>query len=140
MDTIIRSSRTHLSTLYLVAAAFLSLALRTAVFGQAAPDTDGDTWPDAEETALGTNPNDPASFPKPGTWTAEITKAGPRYWYRFESTAVSAGATNSGATAGFNGIFGPDITDADLGKQSAFPTLGRALEFTEPAAGNTTGK
>lgn len=47
-----------------ILAAILLLALRTPTFGQAPVDTDGDTWPDAEETALGTNPNDPTKLPE----------------------------------------------------------------------------
>ncbi len=127
--------------LLLLAGLISFLQVTTSTRAQQAPtDTDGDGWPDADEIALGTNPNDPKSFPKPGEWAAEMTKSKPNYWYRFEETSVASPAQNQGSTAGFSGVYGSGISNSDLGKTSAGPGLGKALEFTGPQAGSDTQK
>lgn len=103
-------------------------------------DTDGDTWDDAGEILLGSNPNDPKSMPTAASWGDAVTRSNPKYWYRFEETDPSQAATNSGSAQDFQGAYGSGIVAANLGKASALPSLGKAIEFTGPAAPNTTGK
>jgi hypothetical protein len=99
-------------------------------------DSDGDGYTDADEIALGTDPNDPKSVPSiPKDWVTAVQVDKPLYWWRFEGTKTADGVTNQGSIQGFNGTFGPGILDADLGKTSAVAGLGKALEFTGPAAG-----
>jgi hypothetical protein len=74
------------------------------------------------------------------TIRAAVKADAPAYWWRFEGTSVAAGVNNEGSVAGFSGIFGEGIVNADLGKASASAGLGKALEFTGPEAPNTTTK
>jgi hypothetical protein len=73
-------------------------------------------------------------------WETAVQNDAPLYWWRFEVTAVIDNALNQGSIVGFDGVFGSGILDADLGKPSAAPALGTALEFTGPPAGNGTTK
>ncbi len=96
-------------------------------------DTDGDGFSDSGEVKRNTNPNDAESKPEPAAdWATQIANDAPNYWYRFEETSVSDGLSNEGSTDGFKGVFSEKFTDADLGKESAFPGLGKAIEFTGP--------
>ena len=104
-------------------------------------DTDSDGFYDYDEIILGFNPCDPNSKPQIFTnWVDAIKADNPLYWWRFENQSVTESITNYGSANGFSGSFGDGITDADLKKESAAPGLGYALEFTGPAAGNTTTK
>ena len=125
------------SSLFFVATFFFSPGVLAQT---AAKDSDGDGWPDDFETARGTNPNSATSFPRSAGWTNEVIKSAPLYWWRFENTDVTQPVKNEGAAAGFDGTFGPDIVSTNLDKPSAAPGLGKAMEFTGPPAGNTTGK
>lgn len=117
-------------TVILSATLFLSTL---PLLSQTTTDTDGDTWPDADEVALGTSPTDAASFPRAGTWSAEITRSAPGYWYRFEQTDPTLEqATNSGTVAGFTGVYGAEIASTNF-VPSVSSNLGKALEFTGPA-------
>jgi hypothetical protein len=73
-------------------------------------------------------------------WASAVAADAPNYWYRFEGSSAAAGVPNEGSVAGFGGIFGTGITDADLGKAGASVRVGSALEFTGPAVGNATTK
>jgi hypothetical protein len=75
------------------------------------------------------------------TWTEAIEESAPAYWWRFEETSVFNSITNEGSAGSvFNALYGLDITDDDLQKQSASPLLGKAMEFTGPAAGGDSEK
>src|SRR5262245_14837009 len=52
------------------------------------------------------------------SWTDAITKAAPKYWYRFEEANPATAAKNQGsAGSAWDGTYGPEITAADnLGK------------------------
>jgi hypothetical protein len=104
-------------------------------------DTDGDSYDDLGEVKVGSNPNDKTSLPPPGTWVDAVTKAAPKYWYRFNETDPATPAKNSGsAGAAWDGLYGPGITAADLGQTAPIAGLGTALQFSGPPADNTTGK
>ena len=49
-------------------------------------DTDGDSYDDAGEVVVGSNPNDRNSLPPAGNWSDAIAASMPKYWYRFEET------------------------------------------------------
>lgn len=120
----------------------------TGVFASAADtgsnpnqrDTDGDTWDDGGEVLLGSNPNLASSIPTAVSWAVAVTQSNPKYWYRFEETDPSQTATNSGSATEWQGAYGPGIVAANLGLPSALPSLGSCLQFTGPAADNTTTK
>ncbi len=103
-------------------------------------DTDSDTWDDATEVKFGSDPSKAESTPTSPSWATAVTYSNPKYWYRFEETDPSQPAANSGSASGFQGAYGPGILAANLGKDSALPSLGKAIEFTGPAAANTTDK
>lgn len=103
-------------------------------------DTDNDTWDDAGEVRLGSDPNKADSTPTASSWEAAVAASNPKYWFRFEEADPSQPATNSGSATGFQGAYGPGIVTANLGRPSALPSLGKAIEFTGPAAANTTDK
>jgi len=103
-------------------------------------DTDGDGFNDWVELKSGSNPSSSASLP-PAGWVSAIAASIPKYWYRFNETDPSTAAVNDGLANGWNGTYGPEMTAADnLGKASILPSLGKALDFTGPPAGNGTGK
>ncbi|HEX5218966.1 MAG TPA: LamG-like jellyroll fold domain-containing protein [Verrucomicrobiae bacterium] len=103
-------------------------------------DTDNDTWDDAGEVLLGSNPNSASSIPTATSWAAAVTVSNPKYWFRFEQTDPSQAATNSGSAQDWQGAYGPGIVAANLGIPSALPSLGTCVEFTGPAAPNSTTK
>lgn len=103
-------------------------------------DTDGDTWDDYGEVLFGSDPNKASSTPTAASWADAVAASNPKYWYRFEETDPSQPAANSGSATAFQGAYGPEIVAANLGKASALPSLGKAIEFTGPAAPNTTQK
>jgi hypothetical protein len=103
-------------------------------------DSDNDTWNDPDEIFLGSNPNSASSVPSAPSWANAVTTSAPKYWYRFEETDPTIPAANSGSATAFQGAYGSGITAADLGKPSALPSLGNAIEFTGPAAGSGTQK
>ncbi len=105
-------------------------------------DTDGDGFSDRDEIQLGTNPNSAASFPVvPATYEAAVMADKPTHWLRFDETTVANPLTDNGSAAtNFTIMFGGGILDADLAKTSAFTNLGKAMEFTGPAAGTTSTK
>jgi hypothetical protein len=105
-------------------------------------DTDGDTFSDRDELVLGTNPNNANSHPQAATtWTAAVQADHPVHWLRFEETSTSGPMTDLGSEASqFSIVFGAGIQNADLSKASAYTNLGKALEFTGPAAGTATSK
>lgn len=105
-------------------------------------DTDGDSYTDRDEAALGFDPSSAASHPTvPASYVAAVTADKPIHWLRFEETTTAGGVANLGSAApAYTVVFGAGITDADLGKPGAYPGLGRAMEFTGPAANNTTTK
>ncbi|NIT97019.1 MAG: hypothetical protein GWM91_17020, partial [Actinobacteria bacterium] len=73
------------------------------------------------------------------TWSSAIGRSGPAYWWRFEGTDVADGVTNEGSVDGFDGTFGPGITNADL-VAGAPGTGARALQFTGPDADANSGR
>ncbi|MGA4580048.1 LamG-like jellyroll fold domain-containing protein [Limisphaera sp. VF-2] len=105
-------------------------------------DTDGDTFSDADEIAMGFNPNDAASKPaQPASWAEAVAADRPIHWLRFEETTTAQPLANLGSHASrYTVTFGPGIAPTDLGKPSAFPGLGRAIEFTGPPAPASTLK
>lgn len=103
-------------------------------------DSDSDTWDDGSEVRFGSDPNNRNSTPKPASWALAVTASQPKYWFRFEETDPSQPAGNSGSATGFQGAYGPGIVAANLGQASALPSLGKAIEFTGPAANNATTK
>lgn len=104
-------------------------------------DTDGDSYDDYGEVISGSDPNLASSIPNPGNWVQELTRSNPKYWYRFEQTdPTTQQAVNSGsAGASFDGSYGSGITAADM-VSSVVTVLGKALQFTSPAAANSTTK
>jgi hypothetical protein len=94
-------------------------------------DTDGDEFGDANEVQLGSDPNDANSKPTLA-WANVIAAADPAYWYRFNGDSKADGVENEGRIEGFDGTFSNKVVDDDLGKDSAFPSLGIAFEFTGP--------
>lgn len=103
-------------------------------------DSDNDTWGDGGEVLLGSNPNLSSSIPTAASWSAAVAMSKPLYWYRFEETNPSQPAANSGSATAYQGAYGPGIIAANLGQPSALPSLGAAIEFTGPAAPNSTTK
>jgi len=104
-------------------------------------DTDGDLFKDSDEVEMGFNPNSAASKPTVAAdWVSAVKADAPAYWYRFEATNVTAGVTNSGSVKGFAGKYGTGIVNNNLGKTSAGPSLGKAIEFTGPKATPITKK
>ncbi|MCS7089938.1 MAG: LamG-like jellyroll fold domain-containing protein [Verrucomicrobiota bacterium] len=104
-------------------------------------DSDGDGWDDGGEVRAGSDPNSARSEPLPGNWVQEVTRSNPKYWYRFEETDPSQPVLNSGsAGSAFNGFYGPGITAANFVPSVIISPASRALEFTGPAAPNTTTK
>jgi hypothetical protein len=105
-------------------------------------DTDGDSFNDHDEVVLGYNPNDASSKPRqPASWVEAVAADQPIHWLRFEETDTGQPLANLGSQAGqYTVTFGPGIAASDLGKPSAHPGLGRAIEFTGPAAPASTLK
>lgn len=105
-------------------------------------DTDGDGFSDRDEIQLGTDPNNATSHPiVPATYEEAVNADKPTHWLRFNETTVANPLTDSGSAAtNFNIVFGPGILDADLNKDGATTKLGKAMEFTGPAAGTTSSK
>ena len=75
------------------------------------------------------------------TWPEAVKASNPSYWWRFEETSVSPAIPNEGAATGFfDAFYGLGFTDANLGKDSASPAHGKAIEFTGPTAGSLSEK
>ena len=103
-------------------------------------DTDADSYNDNVEIQVGSNPNDKNSIPPAGDWTVAITMSAPKYWYRFDETEATQTATNKGSASGWNGVYGAGMTTENVGRPSALPAMGNALEFTGPESGAGTTK
>jgi len=105
-------------------------------------DSDGDGFTDNDEVLLGFNPTQAASHPSvPASYAAAVQAANPVHWLRFEETTTANGVIDAGSGGALASIsYGSGILDSDLGKASAATNLGKALEFTGPAAPNTTSK
>ena len=103
-------------------------------------DTDGDSWDDYGEVSFGSDPNDPSKIPSAPSWAAAVQISAPLYWYRFEETDPSQAAQNSGSDTAVQGAYGPGIVATNLGRASALPSLGTAIEFTGPTNGSSTTK
>jgi hypothetical protein len=75
------------------------------------------------------------------TWTEAIEESAPAYWWRFEETSVATPIPNQGSEgSAFDALYGIDIVNTDLQKQSAALALGKGIEFTGPSAGATSEK
>jgi hypothetical protein len=105
-------------------------------------DSDGDGFTDNDEVVLGFNPTQSGSHPVlPPTYAAAVQADNPVHWLRFEETTTGGGVADLGSAGSlFSVSYGSGILDTDLGKASAYTNLGKALEFTGPAAANTTSK
>ena len=103
-------------------------------------DTDGDSFDDYGEMLAGSDPDNAKSMPSVGNWTQEVGKSKPKYWWRFEETDPTMPAKNDGSVEGYDGAYGEGILASAMGKTSVVPALGKALEFTGPAANKASTK